>query len=84
MTTKTIKGIDEKTWTEFRAMAIKSKMKTGELFKRMVESHKREEDAVWDKILNFDAKLTPKERKEWDEWSKEVARQRKEDYGFRT
>jgi len=80
MTTKTIKGVDDETWTEFRAMAVKSKMKTGELFKRMVELHKREQDAAWDKILNHKSFLSDKEAEEM----LRIVRASRREYGFRT
>jgi len=80
MAIKTIKDIDEETWTKFRTIAVKQRLKTAQLFKRMVELHENSADAVWEKILHHEPLLTQAEA---TVWKKRVAQGRKE-YGFRT
>jgi len=80
MTTKTIKGVDDETWAEFRSIAVKSKMRTGDLFKQMVEMHKRNNDAAWEKILHHKTLINDKEAEEM----LRIVRASRKEYGFRT
>ncbi len=76
---KTIKGIDENTWFEFKSLAAKNKMKTGEFFEKLVEEYKDKADKSWWNILNSGKILSDEEA---DAMEETVKRLRKEK-GFR-
>ena len=76
---KTIKGIDENSWLEFKSIAARNKMNMGKLFERMVEDYKKKSERFWDGILKGPAVLS---KEEADAMLETVKRIRKE-YGFR-
>ncbi|MBI2106345.1 hypothetical protein HYT56_05935 [Candidatus Woesearchaeota archaeon] len=80
MTLKTIKGINEESWAEFKSIAAKNKTKMGALFEKMLEEYKKKSEESWKKILNGKKMLTDKEA---DDILKIIEKTRKE-YGFRT
>lgn len=51
MVTKTMKGISEETWAEFKGLAVKNKLKTGEFFEKLVSSYKENSHDFWKDIL---------------------------------
>lgn len=73
-TVKTIKGVPEKTWSEFKAMAAKNDMSMAEFFRHLVESHKGS-SGWWEEYMKMPKLLTEKEAKAFKE---EVAKMRKE------
>ena len=78
-TVKTIKGIDEDAWLEFKSLAAKNKMKTGEFFERLIEEYKRRADAAWEKILNPGKILSGEEAEYLEKFVKNLRKER----GFR-
>ncbi len=60
---KTIKGIDEETWFEFKSMASKNNLKMPEMFKLVVSSWKSRSSNTWEKILNSERILSEKDAK---------------------
>ena len=51
MEAKTIKDIDENTWTTFKSYAAKNNIKLGNFFKTLVEEHKMNTEKFWEEIL---------------------------------
>ena len=76
---KTIKGIDDDTWREFKSLAAKDSLKLGALLKNMLKEYEKTRETFWDKILETEKILTDKEA---DEFEKIISKKRKE-YGFR-
>jgi hypothetical protein len=76
---KTIKGVDEETWQEFKSLAAKRKKNMGKFLGELVESYKGNTDAFWEKVFSYGKTLTDKEA---DEMEKTIAKLRKEK-GFR-
>ena len=61
-TVKTIKGVPEKTWAEFKAMAAKNKMSMAEYFRLLVDAQK-ESSTWWEEYMKMPKILTEKEAK---------------------
>ena len=80
MALKTIKGINEESWSEFKSIAAKDGIKMGKLFEQMLEEYKKKSDEAWDKILNGGRIISDKEA----EVMKKITRKTREEYGFRT
>ncbi|MBS3086629.1 hypothetical protein J4422_02910 [Candidatus Pacearchaeota archaeon] len=79
MEIKTIKGVDEETWAEFKSLAAKNNIRLGNLFRMMLEEYKRKTEESWKKILSGKKILTDEEA---EDMLKVVSKIRKE-YGFR-
>lgn len=76
---KTIKDVDENTWLEFKSIAVKSRMRMGELFEDMVEGYKKKTEEFWDDILQGPPILSEEEAKSMEGTVKRV----RKEYGFR-
>ena len=76
---KTIKGISENTWAEFKSLAARNKLKTGKFFEKLVEGYRDKSNKSWDVILNSGKILSDEEA---DDMEKFVDGLRKEK-GFR-
>ncbi len=61
---KTIKGVDDSTWSRFKVLAVQEHKPMGDMFKKLVEEYKKEADEFWDKVLNGPRLLTDKEAKD--------------------
>lgn len=79
MAVKTVKGIKEKEWRTFKALAAEKNLTMGTLFEMMVEDYSKHADSLWEKILCGKRILSEKEAKELE---KAVKSMRKE-HGFR-
>ena len=79
MTVKTIKGVDEEVWAEFKSMAAKSGRNMGDFFGILVDNYKNEAKGFWDRMLNREPTLTDEEAEEMLKVSKEI----RKEYGFR-
>ncbi len=77
-TVKTIKDVDEDSWSEFKELASKNNMNMGKFFVEVVNSYKKNEN-TWKELLNGPKLLSDKEA---DEMMEIVANMRKE-HGFR-
>lgn len=76
---KTIKGIDEDTWSSFKSYAAKNNMKMGKLFEKMVNEYSEKSEEFWSDILSGEKILSDNEA---DDMNKIVCRSR-QDKGFR-
>ena len=79
MPTKTIKGIDEEDWNEFKSRAAKANVSLGTYFKVMLEESEKNTEEFWDMVLSRNKLLNDEEANELE---KEVENLRKE-RGFR-
>ncbi len=79
-TVKTLKGVNEESWAEFKSLAVKNRTNMGKLFERMLEEYKRKSEENWSIILSGKKILSDKEA---EDMLKIVKESRKE-YGFRT
>ena len=78
-TVKTIKGVSDDTWAEFKALAAKNKMSMAEFFRHLVNSQK-ESSTWWEEYKKMPKILTEKEakafkeevRKMRDEWEERI------------
>ncbi len=75
-----MKGVTEETWREFRSLAAKNKLKTGEFFEKLIYSYNKESARFWNDVLSGKKILTDKEA---EDILKETKRIRKEKGGFR-
>ena len=84
MTTKTIKGISDDDWRDFKTIAVRSNLSMGELFKTMLRTFNREKDEFWKKLFSHPPLLTENEAKDMEKhmaWRKERGF-RKHDFGI--
>ncbi len=79
METKCIKDVDEETWKDFRALAVKNNIKMSILLKIMVNEFEKNSKDFWREILSRKKTLTDEEA---DDIEKIVKKMRKE-RGFR-
>jgi len=75
MEVKTIKGIDEDTWSSFKSVAAKNKMKTGEMFKVLLKEYEKKSNSVWDVILSHKPILSKKQYEEFETTIKELRKE---------
>ena len=61
MEIRSIKNVDDETWKEFKALAIKNNLKMSVLLKMMVNKFENEEKGFWKNILNRKKNLTEEE-----------------------
>lgn len=61
MEVKTIRGVDEETWNDFKALAVKSNLKMSLLLKLMVKETEKKSESFWDKILKRERNLSEDE-----------------------
>ncbi len=80
MTLKTIKGINEDSWLEFKSIAARNGMNMGTLFEQMLEEYKKKPEEAWKVILHSGKILSDKDAKEMEK----ITRKTREEYGFRT
>ncbi len=64
MEIRSIKGVDERTWMQFKVLAIKKRQTMGKLFSDMVEKHAKTNDEFWDGILSGKKIISDKEAEE--------------------
>lgn len=61
---KTIKDIDNDTWSEFKKLAARNDEKLGPFFKTLVKEYKKESTAFWSGILENEKILSEKEARD--------------------
>ncbi len=76
---KTIKGVDEETWSNFKSLAAKNKVKLGPFLKDMIKEYGKKEEGFWKCILEGEKVLSDKEAEAMESC---INKKRKE-YGFR-
>mgnify|MGYP001603312547 CR=1 FL=1 len=76
MEVKTIKGIDEGTWMEFKALAAKKSLTMGKLLRVMIEKYSKDANEFWDSILSGEKILTDKEAMAMHKTCRELRKER--------
>lgn len=80
MNLKTIKGVREEKWAEFKSLAAKKRVPMGRLLESMIESYSKHSEETWKKILSGKKVLSDREAEEMrkfvsglrkEEWFKE-------------
>ncbi len=79
MPTKTIKGIDEEDWNEFKSRAAKANVSLGTYFKVILEESEKKTEEFWNMVLSKNKLLSDEEA---DKLEEEVEHLR-EERGFR-
>ena len=79
MEVKTIKGVDEETWKEFKNLAVKNNLKMPLLLKVMIKEFEKKGNEFWKEILDRERNLDETEAKDMLEITNEVRKER----GFR-
>lgn len=80
MTLKTIKGVSEDKWSEFKSMAAKNNIPMGKLLENMVDAYSRKEaENFWNRILSGEKILSDKEAEGLENVVKSLRKER----GFR-
>ncbi len=78
MTTKTIKGVDDQAWNDFKGLAARQGQSMGEFFSSLVSNYPKSNKERWKSIFNSGF-LTDKEAEE----IKKDALQFRKELGFR-
>jgi len=79
MTAKTIKGISNEKWVEFKTLAYKNNLPLGKLLEIMVKEYSRKEDPAWEIILKGEKIITKEEAENLSGVTKKLRKER----GFR-
>ena len=79
MENKCIKNVDEETWKDFRALALKNNMKMSILLKIMVSEFEKNSKDFWRVILSRKKSLTDEEADDIENIVKKMRKER----GFR-
>ncbi len=79
MEIRSIKGVGEEKWMEFKSLAAKKKVSLGELFGIMLSDYSKRSELVWNRILSGEKILSDSEALELE---KTITKIRKEK-GFR-
>jgi len=78
-TIKTIKGVNEESWAEFKSLAVRNRTNMGELFERMLEEYKKKSKENWEIVLSGKKILSDKEAEDM----LEIIKASRKEYGFR-
>ncbi len=76
MGTKTMKGVEEETWAEFRSLAARNRMKTGKFFEKLIKSYKQNTNDFWNEILTGEKILSELEAKDMQIITKNMRKER--------
>ena len=76
MGTKTMKGVEEETWAEFRSLAARNRMKTGQFFEKLIKSYKQNTNDFWNEILTGEKILSELEAKDMQIITKNMRKER--------
>ncbi len=79
MQVKTIKGIEEETWAEFRSICTKNRLSTGQCFEKLIGFYKQNAKDFWDDILSGKKNLSSEEAQDIRVMTQKVRKER----GFR-
>lgn len=79
MEMKCIKNINEDVWLEFKSLANKNKMTLSKLLEKMIKNYEKDNNNIWNEILNGKKNLSDDEA---DKMNEIINKERKEK-GFR-
>ncbi|MBS3168487.1 hypothetical protein J4216_05140 [Candidatus Woesearchaeota archaeon] len=77
---KTIKGIDDETWTNFKSLAAKDNVKLATLLKNMLKEYEKGKNIFWKDILKGKRIFTEEEAEKIED----LIRKKRKEYGFRS
>ncbi len=80
MVTKTMKGVEEETWAEFKSLAAKNNLKTGQFFERLVEFYKDNAHSFWSDVLKGEKILSEAEAED----IRKITKKFRMEKGYRT
>lgn len=73
---KTIKGIDENIWLEFKSLASRNNSRTGKFFEVLVQEYKNRSAKSWTNILNAGKILSDGEAEDMNKLVRELRREK--------
>jgi len=76
MEIKCIKDVDEETWRNFRALAIKNKIKMSILLKIMIDEFEKNNKKFWEEILYGEKLMSDKDAEEMSKITKKMRKER--------
>ena len=76
MVLKTIRDVDERTWSQLKSLAAEHRVTLGILLKMMVENYKRKSSESWDQILNGKKTLSESEATILEKTTKELRKEK--------
>ena len=79
MATRTIKGIPDEDWMEFKSLAAQTGSRMGDVFKAMLKAYEKEKRTFWKSLFSTGKIMSDKDAKIFENSLKEL---RKES-GFR-
>jgi len=84
METKSIKDVDEETWKDFRALAIRNNMKMSILLKLMVNEFQKNSRDFWKDIISRKKSLSNEEAESIEESVKKLRKEKgfRNEFGF--
>jgi predicted secreted protein len=76
---RSIKGIDDETWAEFKSLAAQNKMRAADMFRTVVKEYRQKSKNFWEEIRAHKPIFSPKEYEEIEKRMKEF----RKEYGWR-
>lgn len=76
MENKCLKGVDEETWRDFKALAIKNNIKMSILLKIMVSEFNRNNRKFWEEILYGEKLMSDKNAEEMLKITKNIRKEK--------
>lgn len=73
---KTIKGIREEKWAEFKSLAARKRISMGRLLENMIAAYSKYTEDAWRRILYMDKALSDKEAEELSKMVKELRKEK--------
>ncbi|MEK6867327.1 MAG: hypothetical protein AABX98_00750 [Nanoarchaeota archaeon] len=80
MMTKTMKGVEDETWAEFKSLAARNNLKTGQFFEKLLAFYKENRSAFWTDILKGEKIISDNEAADMQK----IVRKLRLEKGFRT
>ncbi|HLC56775.1 MAG TPA: hypothetical protein VJJ23_06060 [Candidatus Nanoarchaeia archaeon] len=72
---RTIRNIDEATWTELKSLAVRNKVPIGVIIERVVKSYRKNSEDNWPKILKYGKIISDKEAYEMHDFVKKLRKE---------
>lgn len=79
MSLKTIKNVDERTWTEFKTLAVKNGVNMGKMLERLIKDYSERKNKIFAKIFSGKKILSDREALELEKTITKIRKER----GFR-
>jgi len=76
---KTIKDVEERTWSKFKSLAARNNMKLGAFFEIVIDDYDSHCKKFWNEVLNMGKMISDKEAEE----RIKILKESRKEYGFR-